>query len=118
MEVDDGLGSASNFSSHHLDAHAIPPESLKKQFKQYQKGQDVNDLSSPVTPDAHNWTLTGRKISGTDLEQAYNEFLGRPLFQAPDSVCQDLLIYEARELPGLVVYPSLLPLLVQRELLN
>ncbi|KXT07474.1 hypothetical protein AC578_529 [Pseudocercospora eumusae] len=105
------------------DAHARPPTRLRDVYKEFQKLKSA-DLDGHVglldTRDMQTAVESGRVLQQhlqlpNGLCTVFSDFLERN-----DAVTSspDLKVYEVQDMPGLWIYPSLLPPDVQRSLLD
>jgi alkylated DNA repair protein alkB family protein 1 len=89
-----------------MDAHARPPEALRRQYKHYQKlSQEALD-ADPVLFDIHRPDNLAACHSrsffhhpSNDITNLYSTFLGEPVNTLPPSVTSARL-YEHQDLPG------------------
>ncbi|KAH8816090.1 oxidoreductase [Xylogone sp. PMI_703] len=100
-----------------LNAHEAPPQQLKAVFKKYQKlkldeiTQDENlEISS------NNYKQETRTISSRHLRDVFAQFLNQEIPENDD--LEDVHIYSSEKVPGLLILPSLIPPVVQQELLS
>ncbi|KAF2767296.1 alkylated DNA repair protein AlkB [Teratosphaeria nubilosa] len=102
------------------DAHAKAPEIVKTLYKKYQKADkyalagrlDTVDCAKP------NHFVQARKSVKLpkDLKKILDEFVGGG--GVPESVVDPQEVYEVKSVPGLFIYPNLLPPSVQIALLD
>ncbi|KAH0174088.1 oxidoreductase, partial [Aureobasidium melanogenum] len=107
----------------HLDAHARPPEDLRRQYKHYQKASTQALDADPDLFDTHRRNLSAYQARNffqqapDDITRLYSYFLGEPVITLPPSI-ESATIYEHPDAPGLLIIPSLLDKDIQLALLD
>ncbi|KAJ9619843.1 hypothetical protein H2203_008114 [Taxawa tesnikishii (nom. ined.)] len=105
-----------------LDAHARPPDHLRILYKRYQKMKRQDLDADDVIFDHRKNRLAGFTARSVPqppltLQIVFSQFLQSPNERSEiDTAARDF--YEHPLLPGLLIYPSLLPSAVQTRLLD
>ena len=89
----------------HLDAHARPPEVLRRQYKHYQKASPQLLDADPDLFDTQRRNLSAYQDRNLfqqapdDITTVYSRFLGKPVTALPPSI-ETAIIYEHPDAPG------------------
>lgn len=89
----------------HLDAHARPPEDLRRQYKHYQKASIQLLDADPDLFDTNRRNLSAYRDRNffqqppDDITRLYSHFLGEPVTTLPPAI-ESATIYEHPDAPG------------------